>query len=157
MWTRKLIRLMSAWIKHSTNSTCGADKGGGLYWSEVVATYNKTTPARKRKGTKQCKYRWHKVNKMTALFECSYFKAHRVFTSGYSNEQWFYSKDNKYVVGPFMLEKVWKFCWDVPKWNTYNENLKNAHKRKSFHIEGDSKEKRQCWWDARANNWTEGN
>ncbi|KAG2610172.1 hypothetical protein PVAP13_4KG180933 [Panicum virgatum] len=38
------VRLMSAWIEHSTDSTCGADKGGGQYWGEVVETYNKTTP-----------------------------------------------------------------------------------------------------------------
>jgi hypothetical protein len=80
------VRLMSAWIEHSTNSTCGADKGGGQYWSEVVATYNKTTPANKRRTAKQCMDRWHKVNKFTDLFECSYVKACRVFISGYLNE-----------------------------------------------------------------------
>ncbi|CAL4914566.1 unnamed protein product [Urochloa decumbens] len=129
------VRLMSAWIEHSTDSTCGADKGGVQYWSEVVETYNKTTPAHRRRTPKQCKDRWHKVNRLTDLFECAYVKARRVFTSGYSNEQWmeaahgFYlsdNKDNKDVVGPFMLEKVWKICRDVPKWKTYNDNLKNA-------------------------------
>ncbi|CAN6382126.1 unnamed protein product [Urochloa humidicola] len=141
------VRLMSAWIEHSTDSTCGADKGGVQYWSEVVGTYNKTTPANRRRTVKQCKDRWHKVNKFTDLFECAYVKARRLFTSGYSNEQWmeaaheFYlsdNKENKDVVGPFMLEKVWKICRDVPKWKTYNDNLKNARKRKSFHLEGDS-------------------
>jgi hypothetical protein len=28
----------------------------------------------------------------------------------------------------------------VPKWKTNNENPKNARKRKSFHMEGDSEE-----------------
>jgi hypothetical protein len=143
------VRLMSAWLEHSTDSTCGADKAGGQYWSEVVATYNKTTTANRRRTVKQCKDRWHKVNKLTDLFECSYVKARRVFTSGYSHEQWmesahgFYledNKENKDVVGPFLLEKVWKICRDVPKWKTYNEMLKNARKRKSFHLEGDSEE-----------------
>ena len=143
------VRLMSAWIEHSTDSTCGADKGGGQYWGEVVETYNKTTPPLRRRSAKQCKDRWHKINKLTDLFECAYVKARRVFTSGYSNEQWidaahkFYlndNKDNKDVVGPFMLTEVWKICRDVPKWKTYNENLKNARKRKSFHLEGDSEE-----------------
>ncbi|CAL4915175.1 unnamed protein product [Urochloa decumbens] len=119
------------------------------YWSEVVETYNKTTPAHRRRTPKQCKDRWHKVNRLTDLFECAYVKARRVFTSGYSNEQWmeaahgFYlsdNKNNKDVVGPFMLEKVWKICRDVPKWKTYNDNLKNARKRKSFYVEGDSEE-----------------
>ncbi|CAO2035052.1 unnamed protein product, partial [Urochloa humidicola] len=143
------VRLTSAWIEHSTDSTCGADKGGGQYWGEVVETYNKTTPPLRRRSSKQCKDRWHKINKWTDLFECAYVKARRVFTSGYSNEQWidaahkFYlsdNKDNKDVVGPFMLMEVWKICRDVPKWKTYNENLKNARKRKSFHLEGDSEE-----------------
>ena len=32
MWTAEEdLRLMSAWIEHSTDSTCGADKGGNLY------------------------------------------------------------------------------------------------------------------------------
>jgi hypothetical protein len=148
MWSvEEEVRVMSAWLEHSTDSTCGADKAGGQYWSEVVETYNKTTPAHRRRSSKQCKDRWHKVNKLTDLFECAYVKARRVFTSGYSNEQWmeaahnFYlvdNKDNKDVVGPFMLTEVWKMCRDVPKWKTYNEMLKNARKRKSFHLEGDS-------------------
>jgi hypothetical protein len=50
------------------------------------------------------------------------------------------NKDNKDVTGPYTLTKVWKVCRDVPKWKTYNENLKNARKRKSFHMEGDSEE-----------------
>ncbi|CAN6222894.1 unnamed protein product, partial [Urochloa humidicola] len=113
------VRLTSAWIEHSTDSTCGADKGGGQYWGEVVETYNKTTPPLRSRNSKQCKDRWHKINKWTDLFECAYVKARRVFTSGYSNEQWidaahkFYlsdNKDNKDVVGPFMLMEVWKIC-----------------------------------------------
>ena len=33
MWTAEEdLRLMSAWIEHSTDSTCGADKGGNQYW-----------------------------------------------------------------------------------------------------------------------------
>ncbi|CAO2205284.1 unnamed protein product [Urochloa humidicola] len=143
------VRLMSAWIEHSTDATCGADKGGFQYWGEVVETYNKTSPPLRRRSAKQCKDRWHKINKWTDLFECAYVKARRVFTSGYSNEQWleaahkFYlsdNKDNKDVVGPFMLTEVWKICRDVPKCKTYNDNLKNARKRKSFHLDEDSEE-----------------
>ena len=37
LWTEEEDRrLMSSWIEHSTDSTCGADKGGKEYWSEVV-------------------------------------------------------------------------------------------------------------------------
>ncbi|CAL5023240.1 unnamed protein product [Urochloa decumbens] len=143
------VRLMSAWIEHSTDSTCGADKGGGQYWGEVVETYNKTTSPFRRRSVKQCKDRWHKINKWTDLFECAYVKARRVFTSGYSAEMWLDAaaklyvddnKDSKDVTGPYMLMEVWKICRDVPKWKTYNENLKNARKRKSFHLESGSEQ-----------------
>jgi hypothetical protein len=143
------VRMMSAWIEHSTDSTCGADKGGGQYWAELVETYNKNTPPLRRRSVKQCKDRWHKVNKWTDLFESAYAKARRVFTSGYSSEMWldaahkFYvvdNKGNKDVTGPYTLMDVWKVCREVPKWKTYNENLKNARKRKSFHLEGESED-----------------
>ncbi|CAO2187156.1 unnamed protein product [Urochloa humidicola] len=150
MWTiDEDVRVMSAWIEHSTDSTCGADRAGGQYWGEVVESYNKTTLALRRRNQKQCKDRWHKINKWTDLFESAYVKARRVFTSGYSDQMWigaahkFYVDDNKHIVpplGPFLLMEVWKICRDVPKWKTYNEELKNARKKKSFHLEGDFEE-----------------
>ncbi|CAL5079403.1 unnamed protein product [Urochloa decumbens] len=150
MWTiDEDVRVMSAWIEHSTDSSVGADRAGGHYWGEVVDTYNKTTPPLRRRNQKQCKDRWHKINKWTDLFECAYVKARRVFTSGYNDQMWidaahkFYLDDNKDMVpplGPYVLMEVWKICRDVPKWKTYNEDLKNARKRKSFHLEGDSQE-----------------
>ncbi|KAG0523763.1 hypothetical protein BDA96_07G150700 [Sorghum bicolor] len=110
LWTEdEDVRLMSAWIEHSTDSTCGADKGD--------------------------------------LFECAYVKARRLFTSGYSDQMWidathkFYVADNKDAkLGPFAGIEVWKICRKVTKWKTYNEELKNARKRKSFHLEGDKEE-----------------
>ncbi|TVU00915.1 hypothetical protein EJB05_53646, partial [Eragrostis curvula] len=123
------------------------DRAGNQYWSDVVEYYNKTTEPLRRRNLKQCKDRWHKINRWTDLFECAYVKARRVFTSGYSNQMWidaahkFYVDDNKDSnLGPFLLTEVWKKCRDEPKWKTYNEELKNARKRKSFHLEGDSQE-----------------
>ncbi|CAO2146697.1 unnamed protein product [Urochloa humidicola] len=73
MWsTDEDVRVMSAWIEHSTDCTVGADRAGGQYWDEVVDTYNKTTPPLRRRNQKQCKDRWHKINKWTDLFECAY-------------------------------------------------------------------------------------
>ncbi|XP_040384164.1 uncharacterized protein LOC102700270 [Oryza brachyantha] len=122
-------------------------KGGGQYWGEVVESYNKTTPPLRKRNLKQCKDRWHKINRWTDLFECAYVKARRAFTSGYSNQMWidaahkFYVDDNKEAkLGPFVLMEVWKICREVSKWKTYNENLRNSRKRKSFHLEGDSEE-----------------
>ncbi|XP_021305445.1 glutathione S-transferase T3 [Sorghum bicolor] len=148
LWTEdEDVRLMSAWIEHSTDSTCGADKGGNQYWGEVVESYNKTTPPLRKRNLKQCKDRWHKINRWTDLFECAYVKARRLFTSGYSDQMWidaahkFYVADNKDAkLGPFAGIEVWKICRKVTKWKTYNEELKNARKRKSFHLEGDKEE-----------------
>ncbi|RLM75644.1 uncharacterized protein C2845_PM15G03170 [Panicum miliaceum] len=148
LWTNEEdLRLMSAWIEHSTDSTCGADKGGTQYWVEVVESYNKTTPPLRKRNLKQCKDRWHKVNRWTYLFECAYVKARRVFTSGYSDQMWidaahkFYVEDNKEAkLGPFVGIEVWKTCREVSKWKTYNEELRNARQRKTFHLEGGSQE-----------------
>ncbi|RLM78788.1 hypothetical protein C2845_PM12G00810 [Panicum miliaceum] len=81
------------------------------------------------------------------LFECAYVKARRVFTSGYSDQMWidaghkFYMEDNKNAkLGPFVGIEVWKTCREVSKWKTYNKKLRNARKRKSFHLEGGSQE-----------------
>ncbi|CAO2208030.1 unnamed protein product [Urochloa humidicola] len=148
LWTlEEDVRVMSSWIEHSTDATCGADKGGNQYWGEVVESYNKTTPPLRRRNLKQCKDRWHKLNRWTDLFECAYVKARRVLTSGYSDQMWidaahkFYVEDNKGAsLGPFIHMEVWKICREVAKWKTYNEQLRNARKRKSFHLDGGSQE-----------------
>jgi chemotaxis protein histidine kinase CheA len=38
-------------------------------------------------------------------------------------------------IGPFTIKNVWKICRS--KWKTYNDELKNARKRKSYHHEED--------------------
>ncbi|TVU22528.1 hypothetical protein EJB05_32235, partial [Eragrostis curvula] len=89
MWTvDEDVILISAWVENSTNSSCGADRAGNQYWNDVVEYYNKTTPPLRRRNLKQCKDRWHKINRWTDLFECAYVKARRVFTSGYSDQMW---------------------------------------------------------------------
>lgn len=140
-------RLMSAWLENSTDSSNGADKKNEQYWRDVIETYNIATLSQRKRNAKQVKDRWHKINRWCDLFECAYVKARRVFTSGYSNQMWidaahkFYVDDNKDAkLGPFVLMEVWKNCRDHPKWKTYNEEQKNARKRKTYHVEGDEKE-----------------
>ncbi|XP_022681626.1 glutathione S-transferase T3-like [Setaria italica] len=135
-------KLMSSWVENSTDSTQGADRGGNQYWGEVVDSYNKSIPLNRKRNAKQCKDRWHKINKWTDLFECAYLKAQRVFASGYSEDMWydaaqtFYVEDNKKLkLGPFTLKKVWKACRGEPKWKTYNEELKKARKRKAHQLD----------------------
>lgn len=145
MWTPKEDEiLMGAWIENSTDSTTRADRKGEAYWGDVIKAYNKNTPSQRRRSAKQAKDRWHKINRWCHLFECAYLKARRVYTSGYSDQMWmdaadeFYLEDNKdEKLGPFVLKNVWKICRKVPKWISYNEELKNARKRKSYHLEED--------------------
>ncbi|PUZ40583.1 hypothetical protein GQ55_9G436000 [Panicum hallii var. hallii] len=92
-----------------------------FHLGEVVESYNKTTPPLRKRNLKQCKDRWHKINRWMDLFECAYVKARRVFTSGYSDQMW--------------IDAAHKFYWKI-----YNEKLRNVRKRKSFHLEGDSQE-----------------
>lgn len=147
LWTPKEDEnLMSAWIENSTDATVGADRKGEAYWGDVTKAYNKTTSTQRKRNAKQAKDRWHKINRWCDLFECAYVKARRVFTSGYNDQQWmdaaeqFYLEDNKNEnnknekLGPFVLKNVWKICREVPKWKTYNEDLKNARKRKTYHL-----------------------
>ncbi|CAD6340724.1 unnamed protein product [Miscanthus lutarioriparius] len=78
MWTgEEDVRLMSSWIENSTESSCGADRGGNQYWGDVVESYNKTTLSHWKRNLKQCKDRWHKINRWTDLFECFYVKARK--------------------------------------------------------------------------------
>ena len=141
MWTpQEDERLMSAWIENSTDSTTGADRKGEAYWGDVIKAYNKETPPQRKRNAKQAKDRWHKINRWCDLFESEYLKARRVFTSGYSDEMWMDTAEKFYLdhkLGPFVIKNVWKICREVPKWKTYNEELKNARKRKSYHLEED--------------------
>ncbi|XP_072148024.1 uncharacterized protein [Setaria viridis] len=148
LWTpEEDEKLMSAWLKNSTDSSVGADRNNKHYWGDVVKSYNMTIPSQRKRNSKQAKDRWHKINRWIDLYECAYLKARRLFTSGYSDQMWidtadkFYLEDNKKAkLGPFVLKNVWKICRDVAKWKTYNEDLKNARKRKSYRIEGEKDE-----------------
>jgi hypothetical protein len=58
LWTgEEDDRLMSSWLENSTDSSCGADRGGNQYWGDVVESYNKTTLSHWKRNLKQCKDR----------------------------------------------------------------------------------------------------
>ena len=123
MWTpEEDEKLMSAWLKNSTDSSIGADRNNEHYWGDVVKSYNMTVPSHRKRNSKQAKDRWHKINRWTDLYECVYLKARGLFTSGYSDQMWidaankFYLVDNKKAkLGPFVLKNVWKICREEPK------------------------------------------
>ena len=86
---------------------------------------------------KQVKDRWHKVNRWTDLFHCAWLKARRLNTSGWNDQMWideahkWYLSDNEELkLGHFVLMNVWYAVRNEPKWVTYNDNLRNARKRK---------------------------
>ncbi|RCV26482.1 hypothetical protein SETIT_5G248900v2 [Setaria italica] len=132
------VRLMSSWLHNSTDSSIGADRKNEQYWYDVADTYNETTPSHRRRNAKQAKDRWHKVNKWTDLFHGAWLKARRVFISGYNDQMWidkahvFYVEENKKLkLGHFVLMDVWYTVQNEAKWITYNNELKQARKRKS--------------------------
>jgi hypothetical protein len=133
---------VSAWLKCSIDSVQGNDKRNEQYWGEVATTYNLTTPSERRRSPKQAKDRWHRINKLTDLFNCAYLKAQRLYTSGYNEEMWvseahkWYEIDN--TEGRFELSNVWYIVRNEPKWQTYNNWLKSLKKRKN--PDGDERE-----------------
>jgi hypothetical protein len=138
LWTpEEDVRLMSAWLHNSTDSSIDADRKNEQYWYDVADTYNETTPNQRRRNAKQAKDRWHKVNKWTDLFHSAWLKARKVFTSAYNDQMWidaaqvFYVEDNKKLnLGHFVLMEVWYTVRNEAKWITYNIGLKKARKRK---------------------------
>ncbi|CAN6382113.1 unnamed protein product [Urochloa humidicola] len=136
-WTQEEdVRMMSAWLLNSTDSSCGADRKNEQYWTDVEVTYNETTPTHRARNAKQIKDRFHKVNKWTDLFHSAWLKARMVYTSGYNDQMWidkahaFYLEDNKKLnLGPFVLMEVWNTIKTEAKWITYNNGLRAARKK----------------------------
>jgi hypothetical protein len=131
---------MTAWTENSTDSATRADRKGEAYWGDIIKSYNKGTPPQMQRKAKQAKDRWHKINRWCDLFEGDYLKARKVFTSGYNDQMWTDAAEEFYLdhkIGPFTIKNVWKTCRKMLKWKTYNDELKNACKRKSYHHEED--------------------
>jgi hypothetical protein len=55
---------------------------------DVQKEYNQVTINNRWRTIKQVKDRWHKINKLTSLFNDCWLKARRVYTGGYSDEIW---------------------------------------------------------------------
>jgi hypothetical protein len=139
---------MNAWLKNSVDSVSGNHKRNEQYWGDVARTYNVTTSSHRRRNMKQVKDRWHKVNRWTDLFHCAWLKARRLNTSGWNDQMWideahkWYVSDNEELkLGHFVLMNVWYAVRNEPKWVTYNDNLRNARKRKgSDHVAEEDRE-----------------
>lgn len=129
---------MTAWLKCSLDPVQGNDKRNEQYWNDVAESYNGTISSHRIRTMKQVKDRWHKINKLADLFHSAYLKAQRLNTSGFNEEKWvaeahmWYEIDNANLnLGRFQLMDVWYAVRGEPKWQTYNDGLKRARKRKS--------------------------
>lgn len=125
-------RVMSAWLKHSIDSLRGNNKKSEKYWTDVQKEYNQVTVRNRWRTTKQVKDRWHKINKLTSLFNDCWLKAKRVYTSGYSDEMWlekahkFFEEENKGL--RFQLMNVWYMVRNEAKWMSYNDHSQGKRK-----------------------------
>ncbi|XP_044416470.1 protein rad9 [Triticum aestivum] len=75
-WTsQEDVRLMSAWLRCSTDPINGNNKKSDQYWGDVTNVYNSTTPKNRTRQVKQAKDHWHTLNKLVFQFHCCYVHA----------------------------------------------------------------------------------
>jgi hypothetical protein len=123
---------MSAWLKHSIDPLRGNNKKSEKYWTDVQKEYNEATVKNRWRITKQVKDRWHKINRLTSLFNDCWLKARRVYTSGYLDEMWlekahkFFEEENKGV--HFQLMNVWYMVCNEAKWMSHNDHSQGKRK-----------------------------
>jgi hypothetical protein len=55
------LRLVSAWLKISTNPIVGVDRRGDRYWKDIAAEYNLNTPKDRRRTATQLKNHGSKI------------------------------------------------------------------------------------------------
>ena len=116
------LRLVSAWIKHSTDPVVGVDRRGDRYWKDVAAEYNMHAPKQQRRSATQCKNHWQKTIPFITKFNACYDKAKREHVSGESDDQVIERAREEYKGAakkkrPFALEYWWKAVKDQPKWS----------------------------------------
>src|SRR6266540_3401212 len=125
---------VSAWLKNSIDPIGSNWRRNGQYLGAATTTFNSTTPPSRKRGLKQLKEQWHRVNKSVNAFHSCWMKAERLRGSGESNDQVmdkamaFYEDDFK--EGSFKLKACWDVLKEQPKWCTYNEDLNGSNKRK---------------------------
>lgn len=132
-WTTKEDeRLMGAWLSNSNDAISGNYKKNDQYWDAVTAEYNSnTSDSTRKRQTKQCMSRWHRVNKFVNDFHAIYIQLSQVYSSGQSESdlmdkvQIKYEKDH----GPFLHKATWEACKKFPKWHAYNAQMHGSKKR----------------------------
>ena len=77
-WTKQEnLRLVSAWLKNSTDPIVGVDRREDRYWKDVAAEYNLNIPKDRRRTTTQLKNHWSKTIPLITKFNACYEKAKR--------------------------------------------------------------------------------
>jgi hypothetical protein len=82
----KNLRLVSGWLKHSTDPIVGVDRRGDKYWKDVAAEYNLNTPKDRKRTSTQLKNHWSKTIPLITKFNACYEKEKREHASGESDD-----------------------------------------------------------------------
>ena len=135
------LRLVSAWLKHSTDPIVGIDRRGDRYWKDVAAEYNLTAPKDRRKTGAQLKNHWTKTIPFITIFNSCYEKEKRDHASGESDDQVMERARAAYKVAakkkrPFALEYWWKAVKDQPKWSKAYPIEEMMNKRSKVNASG---------------------
>jgi len=72
------LRLVSAWLKHSTDPIVGVDRRGDRYWKDIAAEYNLNIPKDRRRTGTQLKNHWSKTIPLITKFNACYEKDNKV-------------------------------------------------------------------------------
>ncbi|XP_052166205.1 glutathione S-transferase T3-like [Oryza glaberrima] len=116
------LRLVSAWLFHSTDPIEGNSRKGDTYWRQVTATYNSTTEDDRKRDPKHLKGHWHKTTRKISAFNGIYIQLRDNYESGRSEEMLMEQALEMYrsrVGQPFTLVYWWKAVCDSPKWNAH--------------------------------------
>lgn len=106
-----------------------------MYWENVAAAYNSTTPRDRRREAKHLKCHWHKITKKIACFDDCWCQVKAKYPSSLSDNMqlmdktWvmfneearaIYLEEEKHC---FAFDHCWKAVWDQPKWKAYISSL----------------------------------
>ncbi|EAZ08578.1 hypothetical protein OsI_30853 [Oryza sativa Indica Group] len=122
-WTEKEdIRLISAWLIYYKTDR---------YWEKVVAEYNSTIPATRRRELQHVKGHWHKIFRKVAHFHDCWCRVKAKYPSGHSegmqlmDKTWLMYNEEARVMyleeaeHNFAFDHCWKAVWNQPKWKAY--------------------------------------
>ncbi|XP_015692539.1 glutathione S-transferase T3-like [Oryza brachyantha] len=79
------LRLVSAWLRNSTNPIEGNAREGETYWTKVAEAYNETTPADRKREVHHLKGHWDKTIEKVSFFNGCYIQLRDAYAGGRSD------------------------------------------------------------------------